>query len=53
MPAINVARSDTFEQQRLKINEIGANLFQISSGGTDLSTGNLKGWAMEQKLLHH
>ncbi len=42
MPAINVARSDTFEQQRLKINEIGANLFQISSGGTDLSTGNLR-----------
>lgn len=42
MPAINVARSDTFEQQRLKINELGANLFQISSGGTDLSTGNLR-----------
>jgi len=42
MPAINVARTDTFETQRRKINEIGANLFQISQGGSDLSTGNLK-----------
>ena len=42
MPAINVARTDTFEAQRQKINEIGANLFQISQGGSDLSTGNLK-----------
>lgn len=42
MPAINVARTDTFEVQRQKINEIGANLFQISQGGSDLSTGNLK-----------
>jgi len=42
MPAINVARTDTFETQRQKINDIGANLFQISQGGSDLSTGNLK-----------
>lgn len=42
MPAINVSRTDTFEAQRQKINEIGANLFQISQGGSDLSTGNLK-----------
>ena len=42
MPAINVAKTDTFEAQRQKINEIGANLFQISQGGSDLSTGNLK-----------
>ena len=42
MPAINVARTDTFEQQRLKINEMGTQLFNISAGGSDLSTGNLK-----------
>ena len=42
MPAINVARTDTFEQQRVKINEIGAQIFNISAGGSDLSTGNLK-----------
>ena len=42
MPAIQVARTDTFEQQRQKINQIGSALFNISAGGTDLSTGNLK-----------
>jgi hypothetical protein len=42
MPAINVARTDTFEKQRLKINEIGSQIFSISEGGSDLSTGILK-----------
>ena len=42
MPAVNVARTDTFEQQRVKINQLGSQLFQIGSGGSDLSTGNLK-----------
>ena len=42
MPAINVARTDTFEQQRVKINSIAENLFSISAGGSDLSTGILK-----------
>lgn len=42
MPAINVARTDTFEIQRLKINEIGSQLFNVTSGGSDLSTGNLQ-----------
>jgi len=42
MPAINVAKSDTFEIQRKKINQIGTNLFGISQGGSDLSTGLLK-----------
>lgn len=42
MPAINVSRTDTFEDQRQKINAIGENLFSISQGGSDLSTGNLK-----------
>ncbi len=42
MPAINVARTDTFEKQRVKINEIGSILFNISAGGSDLATGNLK-----------
>lgn len=42
MPAINVARTDTFELQRQKINQIGARLFDVTGGGSDLSTGNLK-----------
>jgi len=42
MPAINVARTDTFEIQRTKINEIGNQIFNISAGGSDLATGELK-----------
>ena len=42
MPAINVARTDTFEQQRIKINQIGNQIFNVTAGGSDLSTGNLK-----------
>jgi hypothetical protein len=42
MPAIQVARTDTFEIQRQKINQIGDQIFNISAGGSDLSTGNLR-----------
>ena len=42
MPAINVARTDTFELQRQKINDIATQIFDISAGGSDLATGNLK-----------
>lgn len=42
MPAINVAKTDTFESQRLKINEIGNQIFNVTAGGSDLSTGLLK-----------
>ena len=42
MPAINVARTDTFEQQRVKINEVSNQIFNVAQGGSDLSTGVLK-----------
>lgn len=42
MPAIQVARTDTFETQRNKINQISDQLFSITAGGSDLATGNLK-----------
>ena len=42
MPAINVSKTDTFESQRVKINQIATDLFNVSSGGSDLSTGILK-----------
>ena len=42
MPAVAVQRTDTFESQRVKINQIGQQIFSITEGGSDLSTGNLK-----------
>ena len=38
----SVAKTDTFETQRQKINQIAQDVFSIGSGGSDLSTGNLK-----------
>ena len=42
MPAINVAKTDTFESQRVKINQIATAIFNVTAGGSDLSTGILK-----------
>lgn len=42
MPAINVAKTDTFELQRQKINDIGVQIFNVTAGGSDLATGELK-----------
>lgn len=42
MPAINVAKTDTFEIQRNKINDIGVQIFNVTAGGSDLATGELK-----------
>lgn len=42
MPAIQVAKTDTFEILRQKVNQIGSGLFSISAGGSDLSAGNIK-----------
>jgi hypothetical protein len=38
----NVAKTDTLETQRQKINLIASDIFNIAAGGSDLSTGNLK-----------
>ena len=38
----NVAKTDTLETQRQKINLIASDVYGIGSGGSDLSTGNLK-----------
>jgi hypothetical protein len=38
----SVAKTDTFEIFRQKVNQIAQDVFSIGSGGSDLSTGNLK-----------
>ena len=38
----NVEKTDTLESQRQKINLLASDVFSIGSGGSDLSTGNLK-----------
>jgi hypothetical protein len=38
----SVAKTDTFEIFRQKVNQIASDVFNIGSGGSDLSTGNLK-----------
>lgn len=42
MPAIQVTKTDTLEILRQKVNQLGESLFSISSGGSDLSAGNIK-----------
>ena len=43
MPAINVLRTDTFEQQRVKINEIGQDTYNILTGGVTLENLSVDG----------
>ena len=38
----SVAKTDTFEIFRQKVNQIASDVFSIGSGGSDLSTGNLR-----------
>jgi hypothetical protein len=38
----SVAKTDTFEIFRQKVNQIAEDIFNIGSGGSDLTTGNLK-----------